>query len=392
MNYRPLGDTLVNKDRKLICPRCHRTVGSSEFAEHIKTHKGKHLEAGKRQISDLANLVKQDQMGKSEVLPKHNYECSCGLEFGNRDDLWNHLGKCKDKTDSRQTCLICSEPEEIFLSTDNIDRICPTCALGYFDSKKILGVPFINHMGIEYENAFRDNAGELLKYLGISTLGELGVTVVLVTFSADGSVAYCFSPKGEVVFILNDTMELKKQNFETFKSVIKHELFHAYVANTLKLGITKKLHHALTFVGGNAAQVAEDIESLKIAVKKSIEPIFRDEVNRTRAYFENTPVKSLTYVPDNLKFLATVGVSWNYAQTQWLANNVRDPNLKDLFSQNLELVRPHYEANGFPKLKDLISNLLNGKIVETDEEAEIVFQKILKIYGELLYSKNLDLQ
>ena len=329
---------MVNKDRKTVCPRCHRHVESSEFSKHVQTHKGKHQVISKGQIPNLVNSIKKRQMIKSGLASKHNYACSCGSEFKNRGDLWNHLKSCKYTTDSRQTCLICSEPEEIFLSTEEIDRMCPTCALGYFDSKKILGVPFINHLGIEYEKTFHDKAGSLLNYVGIETLIELGVTMVLVTFSSDGSVAYCFSPKGEVVFILNDTRELKKQNFETFESVIQHELFHAYVANTLKLGITKKLQHAFTFVSSNAAQVAEDIELLKIAMDKSIEPLFRDEVDRTRAYFKNSPVKSLASVPDSSKFLAMVGVTWNFAQTQWLMQNTQDSNMKELFSQNLELI------------------------------------------------------
>ena len=383
---------MVNKDRRIICPRCHRTIEPRVYAEHIKTHKGKHQLINKRQTPNLASPNEQKQIARSRDFTKHNYTCDCGSEFKSRGDLWNHLRTCKNIKDSRQTCSICSEPEEIFLSADGIDRLCPTCSLGYYDSKNMLGVPFINHMGNEYENAFRDKASSLLKCLGIETLAELGVTIVLITFSANGRGAYCFSPRGEVVFVLNDTDELKKRNFETFESVIRHELFHAYVANTLELGITKKIKHALTFVSGNAGQIAEDIELLKIAMEKSIEPIFRDEVNRTNAYFSNVPIKSLASATDSGKFLAIAGVTWNYAATEWLMQKTQDLNMKDQFSRNLTLIWPHYEANGFPKLKDLIINLLNDKIVQTAEEAEIVFQKILRVYDELLDSKNLDLQ
>lgn len=323
------------------------------------------------------------------------YQCDCGLEFQNRNDLWNHLKTCKSITDARQTCSICSEPEEIFLSTKEIERICPTCALGYFESKEILGVPLINHMGIEYENALRDKAGSLLKYLHVGALTELGITVVLITFSADGSTAYCVSPKGEVVFLLDNTKELRKMNYESFESVVGHEIFHAYITNKLKLGVVRKLHHGFTAVGRSAAQVAEDIELIKIASGRNIEPLLLDELNRTRAYYKNlpkpVPMKYWISVSDHNKLLSMMSVTWSFASTQWLMQNAKDLKLQEQFSQNVELVRPHYAANGFPKLKDLMADLLDSKVVATEEEAENVFERILHLYGEFLDANNLYL-
>lgn len=272
LNFQSLGEKLVNKDRSLICSRCHRTVKSSEYAKHLQTHKGKYQMVKQPKIN-LTNQSGHIQTSESGIKPVRTYPCGCGSEFENRNSLWNHVKTCRDIADSRQTCLICSEPEEVFLSTENIDRICPSCALDHFKSKIILGVPVINHMGLEYENAFREKAGSLLKYLSIGTLKELGITMVLITFSADGSTAYCISPKGEVVFVLNNTEDLREMNYESFESVISHEIFHAYITNNLKLGIGSKLHHPFTFVGGHAAQVAEDIELIKIAIERNVEPL-----------------------------------------------------------------------------------------------------------------------
>jgi hypothetical protein len=386
---------MTRKNRKVTCPRCHRSVSSSEYAEHVQTHKGKHR-IGKQQTRSIMSQSEYKEKPKYEVKSVGIYRCDCGLEFENRNDLWNHVKICKDITDARQTCSICSEPEEVFLSTEDIERICPTCALGYFESKKTLGVPLINHMGIEYEKAFRDKAGSLLKHLRIGALTELGITIVLITFSADGSTAYCISSRGEVVFVLNDTKELRKMNYESFESVVSHEIFHAYITNKLKLGISSKLHHALTAVGRSAVQLAEDIELIKIASRKNIEPLLWDEVNRTRAYYKNlpkpVPMKYWASVPDHDKFLSMMSVTWSYASTQWLMQNTREPKLKEQFSQNLELVRPHYAANGFSKLKDLITDLLNTRVVATEKGAENVFERILHLYCEFLDDSNLDLR
>jgi hypothetical protein len=249
-------------------------------------------------------------------------------------------------------------------------------------------------MGVEYENAFREKAGALLKYLNIETLAEMGITLVLITFSADHHSSYCISPKGEVIFVLDNTGKLRKMNYESFESVVSHEIFHAYVTNKLKLGMDK-LHHPFTAVGSSAVQVAEDIELIKIALEKNVVPLLLDEVNRTKAYYKNlqkpVPMKYWVSVPDHLKFVSMMSVTWGYASTEWLMQNTKDQKMKEQFSQNLELVRPHYTANGFPKLKDLITELLNSKVVATGDEAEIVFQKILHIYDEFLDVSNLDL-
>ncbi len=344
---------------------------------------------------NLTDRGEHNEAAKAEMKLEHIYPCGCGLEFGSRNELWNHIKTCKDIKDTRQTCLICSEPEDIFLSTENVERICPTCALGYFESKNIFGAPLINHMGVEYENAFRDKTGALLKFLGISTLAELGITMVLITFSADGSTTYCISPRGEVVFVLNNIEKLREMNYESFESVVSHEIFHAYVTNSLKLGISSKLHHAFTGVGGSAAQLAEDIELIKIALEKNIEPLLLDEANRTRSYYKNlpkpVPMKLWGSVPDSQKFLSMTSVTWGYASTQWLMQNIKDPILKGQFTRNLEFVQPHYEANGFPKLKDLIIDQFNGKVVATEEEAESVFERILHLYGEYLKVNSLYL-
>ncbi len=330
----------------------------------------------------------------AKIIPYSGYPCGCGSKFKSRQELWTHIKTCPEITDSRQTCMICSQPEEIFMSAENIERICPTCALGFFESKKILGIPVINHMGIEYEIAFREKAGALLEYLKIETLADLGITMSLITFSADGSTSFCMSPKGELVFVVNNMERLRKMNYATFESVVSHEIFHAYIDNNLHLGIGTKLHHPFTAASSSAVQVADDIELIKIAYAKHVEPLLIDEVNRTNAYYKDlpkpVPMKYLVSVADNFKFVSMVSVTWSYASTEWLWNKTNDPKLKEQFSKNLDTIRPHYLANGFSKLKDLIIKQLDGKIVETEKEADTAFEQILCLYGEFFGANHLD--
>ena len=249
-------------------------------------------------------------------------------------------------------------------------------------------------MGIEYEKAFEEHANSLLKYLNVQSLKELGINMAVITFSVDHSTTYCLTPKGELVFIVDDKASHKEMNFESFRSVVTHEIFHAYITNILKLGIDK-LQHPLTAVGASAIQLAEDIELIKITFEKNVVPLLQDEANRTIAYYRNlsnpVPLKYLSTFPDRVKFGCTMSVTWAYASTEWLKENTKDEVLKQQFLKGLELIRPHYVANGFPKFKNLITELLSSNVVQTKEEAEIVFQRILGVYGEYLEDANLAL-
>jgi hypothetical protein len=251
-------------------------------------------------------------------------------------------------------------------------------------------------MGSEYENAFREKAESLLTYLHLETLKDLGITMVLIAFSADGSTTFCASPKGEIVFVFNNNEARRKMNYETFETVITHELFHLYIDHNLNWGISPKLHHAFTFVSGEAVKIADDIELIKIAVEKRIEPLLLDEVNRTNAYYKNlpdpVPMKYWTGVADYMKFDSMMSVTWTYASTQWLSQKAEDPELIEGFAHDLTLVQPHYEANGLPKLKELIVESLDSKIVETEEEAEDAVKRILDVFDEFLTSNRMDLQ
>jgi hypothetical protein len=387
------GESLTRKERKITCPRCHRTINSNEYSSHLQTHRGKHPPVQKQSPNSIdSHQYNEETVAK--IIPNNVFPCNCGSKFKSRQELWTHLKTCRGITDSRQTCIICSQPEEIFMSSENVERICPTCALGFFDSKKILGIPVINHMGINYENAFRDKAGNLLEYLKMETLADLGITMALITFSADGSTSFCMSPKGELVFVVNNMEQLRKMNYATFESVVSHEIFHAFIDNNLHLGIGTRLRHSFTAASSSAVQVADDIELIKIAFAKQVEPLILDEINRTEAYYRElpkpVPMKYWVSVADNFKFVSMVSVTWSYASTEWLFKRAVDSKLKEQFSKNLDIIRPHYLANGFPKLKDLIIKQLDDKIVETEKEAEIVFEQILCLYGEFLDTNGLD--
>jgi len=257
----------------------------------------------------------------------------------------------------------------------------------------VLGVPIINQLGVEYENAFREKAGSLLKLLNLKALAELEVTVVLITFSTGHNTPFCVSPKGEVVFIVRDVPQLRKQNLESFEAAITHELFHLYINNKLGLGISPKLHHAFSFVSGTATNVADDIELIKIAVEKDVTILLLDEVKRTNTYYKDlNEVTSLGCYPDHIKFRLKMSLTWTYASTQWLSETVKDPKLREGFVNNLRLVEPHYQANGYPRLKDLIIQLLNGEIATTTEKAENMVDRVLEVCNEFLDLYRMNLQ
>jgi hypothetical protein len=93
-----------------------------------------------------------------------------------------------------------------------------------------------------------------------------------------------------------------------------------------------------------------------------------------------------------MKFRLKISLTWTYASTQWLSETITDPKMREGFINNLHLVEPHYQANGYPRLKELIIQLLNSEVVTTAENAEYTVDRILEVYNELLTLYRMHLQ
>ena len=307
---------MPKKERKVICPRCHRTIPRGHLAEHMRQHKGK-----------LPRYMRTAHATKRSMTPSPRYVCGCGLRFETRQEAREHMKKCEQSALSieggGQVCSVCSTSSRILLPYDNL-MVCPTCAIGFFESTMVFGSPLINHMGIEYEDMLREKLEVLFPQLGVEKLSELGIDAILITFSQGfDAFSHSHSPKGALIFIFARTNQIREMEKKIFENVINHEVFHAYIQHRLRLGITDKLKGPFTVMEGSAAQLAEDIQLDKVAVEDNVWPLIVDEINRTTIYFENMPppisMNRWNALPGIKKFLSATSVTWTYAVESWFA-------------------------------------------------------------------------
>ena len=318
----------------------------------------------------------------------------CGLQFETREEARKHVKKCDQIADRGQDCSVCSTSSEILLPYDN-HLLCPKCAIGFFESTMVFGSPLINHMGIEYEDIFREKMKVLLPLLGVEKFPELGIDVVVITFSqGQDTFRHSYSPRGEFVFMFAQTTQVREKEKTIFERVINHEVFHAYIAHKLKLGISDKLKGPFTFMELAAAQLAEDIQLEKIAVENNVWPLIADEIDRTTTYYENTspiPMNRWNALPDHTKFQGIISVTWTYAVESWFAQVLRESEARRQSKSNMKLVHPHYSMHGYAKLKDLILELFNERIKKTEKESKTMFKRLLSVYDEYTDAHNLIL-
>jgi len=257
----------------------------------------------------------------------------------------------------------------------------------------VFGSPLINHMGIEYEDIFREKMKVLLPQLRVEKLPELGIDVVVITFSqGQDAFRHSHNPRGELVFMFAQTTQIREKEKTIFKGVINHEVFHAYITHKLKLAISDKLKGPFTFMELAAAQLAEDIQLEKIAIEGNMWPLIADEIDRTTTYYENTlpiPMNRWNALPDHAKFQAMISVTWSYAVESWFAQVLRESEAKTQAQRNVKLVYPHYSMHGYAKLKDLILELFEERTTKTEEESKTMFKRLLDVYDEYADAHNL---
>ena len=335
---------------------------------------------------------------RKTTLPSH--VCDCGLRFETRQEARKHMKKCdqiegRGQVRERARCSVCSTSSQVLLPYDNL-MVCPTCAIGFFESKMVFGSPLINQMGIEYEDIFRGKLEVLLPRLGAEKLSELGIDTIVITFSQGfDAFHHSHNPRGELIFIFARSSQVREMEKKVFADVINHEVFHAYITHRLKLGVSDKLKGPFTFMERFAAQLAEDIQLEKIAVEDNVWPLIVDEINRTTTYFENAPPPISTNrwnaLPDILKFQSTTSVTWTYAVESWFAKVLRQSEARRQLSRNLKLVYPHYSLHGYADLKDLILELFDERITKTEKESKTMFGRLLSVYDEYADAHNLIL-
>jgi len=137
--------------------------------------------------------------------------------------------------------------------------VCPLCAISFEKPTLVFGTPMINHMGKKYDYIFRKKVGLMLKHLKINKLSELGINVVLITFSQGFDFFnHSHSPRGELVFVFAKTEQLRDKEDKVFQYVINHEVFHGYLWS-MKIGVTYLLEGPFTFIERFAGSFSEDI-------------------------------------------------------------------------------------------------------------------------------------
>jgi DNA-binding Lrp family transcriptional regulator len=241
-------------------------------------------------------------------------------------------------------------------------------------------------MGIEYESIFRNKVESFLPRLKVEKLSELGIEVVLITFSQGfDAFTHSFSPKGELVFIFAKTDQIREKEKKVFESVITHELFHGYVTHKLGLGISDKLRGPFSFLERCAATLAEDIQLDKIAVRNNVRILLDDEIIRETIYYEKTaPLTTDNWntLPEGAKIMAMTSVTWAYAVQSWFAQVLSATGARKQLEENLRLIHPHFVKYGYPYLKDLILRLFDEKTVETGKELEDMVKRLLGAYDK----------
>ncbi len=243
-----------------------------------------------------------------------------------------------------QICSACAEPSDILLPYGE-NLVCPTCSTLYEEPTIVLGSPLINHMGRRYEETFRRKVGNLLDNLGVEKLQDIGIVVVLITFSQNSPQLNMYSPKGELIFVFSENKQLREREEKVFEHVIIHETLHAYVSSKLKLGISQDLVGSFTFIEGSVGSLAEDIQLDKIAVNSNLKPYIRDEIRRNEILYKGLPVLSSfqwNSLPGTMKFNSMASVIRSYAQLLWLKKIVQVSHTKKQVKKNLRLVQSHY--------------------------------------------------
>lgn len=322
------------------------------------------------------------------------FTCTCGLAFKTRGEIRKHIKMCSQVQAAGLTCTRCLDSSYILLPYGE-STVCPMCAIFYEKPTIVFDSPLINHMGKKYEEIFRRKAGNLLKHLNIGKLSDMGIVVTLITFSKGiRPFDHYHDPKGELIFIFSKIKQLEEKQKRIFEHVITHETFHAYVSHKLQLGITDNLLKPLSFIESFAGSLAEDIQLDKIAVRRNVKPLIRDEIRRDNLYYKNLSVLSAPQwntLSDGVKFTSMTSVTYAYATELWFYKTLKVPHTRKQVRKNVRLIRSHYNKWGYPNLAKQIQEIYEEKIAVTKREKQTMYKKILMCCDKWIESQGLNL-
>ena len=308
----------------------------------------------------------------------------------------DHVNNFDHEDSGYALCSVCKEPSYVLLPHDGLS-LCPFCAIGYFEIRNLCGIPLINQMSQKYEQIIMNKIGSLLPIMDVKNLTELHIQVALITFAENGrSFQFFHDPKGSLVFLFSNFSPNPNEE-NVFSTVIGHETSHAYLTHKAKLGITDKLRNrkALTFSQVMAAQLAEDIQLEKVLMSRGLLSVVKDEIDRVSIYFGDVatrPISALQWqtLDENTKLSSMSSITWTYAEEFWLNETLQDPLLKTKTSDNIKLVNAHYSMHGYTELKDLTISMLKEPVCETNEEAERMFARLLKVFDDYCVKERLQ--
>jgi len=318
------------------------------------------------------------------------------MKFKDRANIREHIRKCNQLEIHGPECSDCLKKTFVLLSYGDI-KVCPTCAINYDEkiTKLFYGAILLNHMGDKYENILRRKISNLMEYVNVKLLPEIGIDIILITFTDSISpITHMVSKDGELIFVLCRVKEIKEREDFVFENVIYHEVMHAYLSDYLKIGITDNFKTPSSYVEGTVGFAVEDTHLTKYCINNEIKPYLKDEIKRDYGYYNKMRVPSESQIEklsNEQKFAGMLSVTYSYASELFFFDLNISSHLQKQVKRNLKLIKPHVNKFESFNIIDTISNLYKDKIAETEYEKRTIYNKLLISCDEWLDNNNISI-
>lgn len=310
------------------------------------------------------------------------YICDCGNEYTERQEIRDHIRECNSISIFENFCDDCAISSMVLLPIKN-KKVCPKCAINYHEkyTKLFYNALLLNHMGPKYENILVRKISTLFPLINVADFSELGIDVVLVTFTPQISpISHMVSKNGELILILCNIKELKEREDTAFETVIIHEIMHTYVTNILKLGVTENFQMPRTFVENFVCSAIEDIQVTKISISNNIRPYLLDEIRRDYNYFKNLKAPSTSTfaaMTEQQKFAGMLSLNYSYASELFFSELINTSHTKKHIKRNIRLIKPHIDVFQSHDVVDVILELYRENISISEQEKYNMYNELL---------------